>query len=270
MAAHLAGGVVAGKQTLVKILSLLQLEGFPVELRFKEFARGPHTFEIDNRAAAAADLGYLKLQTTQLGGVYGPRCDYELTQEGQKMARECLEQLVKGEDGEIIEDILEEFSSKHNIHRHGNMLSRYIHDLLTWEDEDMFVEEFRTLHDWFEKKWERMEAIRPEDDENLLVQAAVETVVVTFRTIEPKLGEPVTPEQFVGIRFAHYNGANIKEDLIAFDRGMKEEEVIKRLRRHLFAFESNSVRYGFLDEIDDDELDGLLQEAGRSHSGLET
>lgn len=270
VAAFLAGGAVHGKQTLVKVLSLLQLEGFPVDVKFKEFARGPHSFEVHDRALAVAERGELELKTTHLGGLYEPRSDYELTESGRELVRAFVQRVKDQEEGEVLADIIKEFSVKHNIHRPGNMLSRYIHDLLTWDDEDLFMEEFRALHDWFERRWRSIEDKTAQSDEELLVAAAIETVVVALRAMEPKIGTQVPPEDFVGIRFARYNASNLQEDLIALDQRLDDEETSRRLRRHLHAFESNATRYGFLEAMDEDELDGLLREAGRFHSNVET
>lgn len=270
LATQLCGGQVHGKLRLVKILSILQLEGFPIPFRFQEFARGPHTTKVEKRAKACAQAGLLVVEQHDVKDGWEPRVDYKPTPQGTKKASEYLRTLLTSEDGDLYRGILQDVLGRYNFQLDGNSLSRHVHEILIWDSEEDFRKAFHDVLNWFEESTAAFVEPANESDEKLLIAAAAETALATLRAIEPKIYEEQNRDEFVGIRFIRYLSDYIRQDLITCKAGLDGEEGLRRLRQHLHALESNAIRYGFLDPVEDDDIEAMLQEAGSSVQDLET
>lgn len=284
MAETLVEGLVEGWETMLlaawypdneiqskvrqnKLLAKLQRAGFPVPIRFHNIQKGPASLELDSRAEAAEEQGYLEYNETPTPDPYSDREEWHLQEDGECYVKEGLMEKLKSHPrGELYLDIFHTEMRKIGFEQNDDLVDE-AHESLHLDDEGEFLQRFEETKEALEEWHNLFEDDPPTSSLELAAAAAVELGLEAMTAIERRrrLLDNSTGKNNILWNcerlLASLNDLKSGESM----EGPDLESLERELERILNALEVNSAIYDYVDIPSEEELEELFWSAEPSN-----
>lgn len=255
-------GVILGRTRANKLLAFLQINGFPISIRFKNIRMGPASFDVDKRGRTAQDHGLLLLQKEE-GRSGFQRNDYRVTDAGRTyVQKKVLPAIQCHPQADVLVDTLMSTVEEYLYLKDDELVST-IHRILHLDDRDELILVYEgtkeTLQTWSERLGKG-----GGDRVNLAAAGAVEFALMAMEQIHSML--KVEDGDDAGPFHVLYNCERLARLLDSLDsihggRHTRDKTIVRQVDRILNALEVNCRIYDILEVPTDEEIDTMFQEA---------
>lgn len=255
-------GTIWGRTRANKLLAFLQLNGFPVPIRFKNIQMGPASFDVDERGRTAQAQGLMLLEKNE-GRAGFLRHDYHVTDQGRAYVQaKILPAIQQHPRADLYIDALMGTAQEY-LYLKNDELVKTIHRILHLDDRDELIQTFEETRDTLQGWSEKLES-GGSDPVNLAAAGAVELALMAMDQIHPMLKEEGTDD--AGPFHVLYNCERLARLLntlgsIHGGRHSRDKTIVKQIDRILNSLEVNCRIYDILEVPTDEEIDDMFEEA---------
>lgn len=255
---------VQGVVRLNKQLAFLQLEGYPVNIRFECRRMGPASLEVRDRARTAEKHDYLVVEETSVPHRPEPRVDFKLTPRGQEYVDHVvLPALHKHTRGKMYTGTFVRVALANQYARDKDLIGQ-IHSILYLDDRDEFLEAYAKTATELETWQAKSQDWSLREDLQMVAGAAIDLANEAIRTIEPQVKDERNIS--VGKHNVLWNSerlvklVDLKENQGGRSRDL-DAQLTAQFERVLNALEVNCHIYNILSLKTEAELEAILAEA---------